>query len=158
MKNTRKKVNNGFTLIELLTVFSIIGVLTALGVQSFTSFNNTQTVTIATSGLVTTLQRAKSSAISQVIPASCATKSLTGYEVDISMSARTYTLFALCGGKKQIEKDTLPPNITFVSGSTTTVIFALGTGTINIPASISLKGYGKTVKITVSKTGNTTIQ
>lgn len=151
-------MHKGFTLIELLSVFAIIAIMTSLGLAGYTSFNGTQSVNNTTSDVAETLTSAKSRAISQVIPSSCGTRPFVGYEVDISISTSKYTLFADCGTRKiLISTSTLPANVRFMSGTTSTIVFAGGTGTVNTVATIKISGYGRTKTISVSKEGSLTI-
>jgi len=145
-------INQGFTLIEMLVVLSFIGILTSLGIASYSSYNSSQSVQSSATDVETLLASAKSRAISQVIPSSCGTNPLTGYQVDFTISAGQYTLSAICGSKQVQSTNALPSQITFATGSTASVLFSVATGTVS-PATILITGYGKTKTITVSQTG-----
>lgn len=151
---------DGFSLLELLTVFGIIAILTSLGVAAYNSYNSSQTVQSSANDVATMLNTAKSKSLTQVIPASCGTNPVTGYQVDITINGGLYTLSAFCGGKQIITQNNLSPGITFVNGSTTTVFFNIGTGTVASTATITISqtGTSKTKTITVSQTGDVSIQ
>lgn len=144
----------GFTLIELIVVFSLIGILTSLGIASYAAYNSSQIVQSSATTVVTQLNSARSLAISQVIPTSCGTNYLTGYQVDITPNGQQYTVSAMCGSKQVISTYNLPKQLTFVSGSTTPVFFAVSTGIVATTATIQVTGYGKTKIITVTTAGS----
>ena len=145
----------GFTLIELVVVFALIGVLTSIGVTSYTVYNSTQTIQIATGDVLNLLSTAKSRALSQVKPPQCAGKTLSGYQITITAPGSSYAMTVQCGGNSYlIESRQLPPNITFVGGSTASIIFGVSSGTSANPAIINMTGYGKTKTISVQTTGN----
>lgn len=89
---------HGFTLIELLVVITVMGLIFGIGIPSFVTYKNIQSLQTAELGVVTTLQQAKSQAESQVKPVSCsALQSLDGYQVQI-LSTQTYQLGFVCSG------------------------------------------------------------
>lgn len=148
----------GFTLIELIVVFSLIGILTSLGIASYAGYNSSQIVQSNASNLVTQLNSAKSLSISQVIPTSCGTNYVTGYQVDVTPNGKQYTVSAMCGSKQVVSTYNLPTPLTFGSGSTSTVFFAISTGIVASTATITVTGYGKTKTVTVTPTGSVSIQ
>ncbi len=143
-----------FTLIELILVFALIGVLTSLGIASYAAYNGTQSVQSAASDMQNILRTAQSRSISQVKPASCGTNALTGYQVDITVNTQAYTLSAMCGTKQVIANKLLPAQVTFATGSTASIFFAIGSGTVANTATITVSGFGKTKAVTISKTGS----
>jgi prepilin-type N-terminal cleavage/methylation domain-containing protein len=147
----------GFTLVELIVVFSVIGILTSLGLASYSSYNGKQTVQSAATDVVTMLNTAKSQSLSQVIPSSCASNPVTGYQVDVTVGSQQYTLSAICGTKQVITTSNLPAKVTFDNGSTTTVFYPIATGTIANASSISITGYGITKIISISQAGTVSV-
>ncbi len=144
----------GFTLIELLVVFAIIGILTGVGMASYASFANGQSVQAASADMVNTLSTAKSRAISQVKPPECAGRTLSGYEVVLTIPGPQYALQVVCGGNTyRMKAQDLPSGVTFATGSATRVFFNVSSGS-STPANLIITGYGKTKTITISTTGN----
>lgn len=141
----------GFTLIELLVVFSLIGVLTAAGIASFSSYSNNQSVQNASADVVNMLTTAKSRSVSQAKPQQCGTNTLAGYRV--TFIASTYSLYVVCGTNTYLVKSQdLPNDVSFATGSTATINFAVLKGTAN-PGSVTVSGFGKSRIINVSAAG-----
>jgi len=153
MRDTHK----GFTLIELIIVFAIIGIMTMLGIAAYNSYNSSQAVQSSASDVSNMLNTAKSRALTQVIPSSCNSIPVTGYEVDVMLNGGQYTLSVVCGTNQILTTNNLPPNIKFASSSTPTVFFNISDGTVTGTATISITGYGKTKTITVGKTGDVSV-
>lgn len=123
-------MKNGFTLIEFLVVFSVLAILSTLGIVALVNYSRIQALNAAASDVVAMLQTAKSRAQSQVKPTSgvCSGPSapaLTGYKVVVcpnSCPADTtqyiYRLDAICGSSSQTtEQKILPNGIRFGVGS-----------------------------------------
>ena len=146
-----------FTLIELIIVFALIGLLTSLGIASYSAYNGTQSVQSGAADMQNILRTAQSRAISQVKPTSCGTNPLTGYQVDITVNSQNFTLSAMCGTKQVISSRRLPANVLFANGSTTSVLFSLASGTVDTAGTIIINGYGKTKTITINKTGSVSV-
>src|ERR1035437_215517 len=99
---------NGFTLIELVVAFSIMAVLSTIGVVSFVSYSRTQTLQQAVNDLVTALGTAKSMSVSQATTSSvknislkCSSgQSFGGYGITTTTatSPDSYTLYIMCSG------------------------------------------------------------
>ncbi len=77
----------GFTFIELIVVFSVIAILSSVGIASFVSYSRTQQLNSSSSELVTLINLAKSRSASQIKPNNigiCSNNAtLEGYEVRI---------------------------------------------------------------------------
>lgn len=172
--NINSKLGKGFTLIELLVVFSVLVILSVVGIASFVDYSRTQTVQSATNDLVTMLQVAKSRAQSQAVLDSnnnnmCGSNSLTGYEVNLCNLTRreskcisqdnSYELHIVCGGSNinannPITRKKFPTNIVsfdpaLSSTTATSFLFHLFTGGLttnggNAGDRITITGYNDT--------------
>ncbi|MCL5434896.1 MAG: prepilin-type N-terminal cleavage/methylation domain-containing protein [Patescibacteria group bacterium] len=151
--------NKGFTLLELVIVFSVISILSTVGIASFVGYSRAQSLQSAASSLESTLNLGKSHANSQVKPSLCSTETLSGYQVDI-LSDTTYSLSVVCLGAHTILTTTLPDNgnIKFNLGAgqttTTSVFFPVITSGVKGAGAIVLTGYGQTKTVTVDRVGN----
>lgn len=154
---TRQK---GFTIIELIVVFSILVILSTLGIVAFVNYSRIQALNAAASDVVTMLQTAKSRAQSQVKPALCIAPPLVGYKVVIP-SARIYRLEVVCGDARNIftlEEKTLPVNISFSSDSLgSSFLFNILTGGVEGAVfggtSMIINGYSQAKTVTVYSDG-----
>jgi len=128
---------SGFTIIELIVVFSIIAILSVIGVAAFVNYSRIQILEAAASDLSSTLLVAKSRAISQVKPSSqipqCDNSAiLNGYRVilcptsssDVLCTANnSYVLAVRCSNVDyRIKSSVLPKNVVF-SPSPTSLSF-----------------------------------
>lgn len=143
----------GFTLIEIIVVFSILSVLSAVGLASFVTYSRTQAVTNERNNLILTLNVAKARAQSQVKPSNCDTQTLNGYQVSINTINNTYSLIADCSTADAVISTTrLSSNITFQSTSETTYSFPVLTGGVT-GGTIVITGYGIVQTINVNTNG-----
>lgn len=164
----------GFTLIEIIVVFTIIAVLSVIGVASFANYSRRQTVDNAAQDLSSFLVIAKSRAISQVKPttqiAQCDANSiLNGYKVVLCptsssdvlcSSAGTYVLGVRCSNVDyRIQSGTLPKNVTFNPTPTSTSFFypVISSGVVG-SGTISLSGYGYVKTVIVDSVGGIRVQ
>ncbi|MGH7245714.1 MAG: pilus assembly FimT family protein [Candidatus Levyibacteriota bacterium] len=167
-------LKKGFTLIELIVVFSIITVLSSIGIASLVSYDRVQEVNAAISDLQTMMQTARSRALSQVRNTCPANTSFSGYEVLICSScsglyascvqcANTkipqddYELRFMCNGvatSTALDSKKLPAKVTINDKTTTNraFIFRSLTG-LTTGGVASISGYGKGKWVTVSATG-----
>jgi len=147
----------GFTLIEIIVVFTIIAILSIIGVAAFVSYGRIQTLETSTSNLKSTLFLAKSRAISQV-NTECNKRSqiLDGYQVVIFTSDNHYELQSVCSTNftYTISSTTLPKNITFDSRTPSTpFFFRVISGGVKDTGTIYLVGYGNERRILIDSTG-----
>lgn len=148
----------GFTLIELIVVFTVIAILSVIGVAAFVSYGRVQTLETSASELKSTLFLAKSRAISQVNDI-CISKAqiLDGYQVDLSTSTNSYQLKVRCSGffYPVYPITYLPKNITFdaIKTTSTSFFFPVISSGVKGAGAICLTGYGNSKTITVDPIG-----
>jgi len=148
----------GFTLIEVLVSFSVIALLSAFSIASFSSYTTSQTFQNAVLNVSSTLALAKSRAISRVKPAACAGQVLNGYFVSFTSSTQ-YVFGVLCNTTSYtLQTQQLPQNISFQSGTATRIVFSTATAVVANPGQILITGSGMTKKIIVDATGKISVQ
>ena len=166
---TQTSSPSGFTLIELLVVFSLIAVLSGLGLVSFVAYSRSQQVNQTANNLKLMINEARSHALSGVktnqditrATINCSGQSLSGYsiniignsELDISQLC-TNTIPAL------IKRYNVPTNIS-LSGSCTQINFDALTTTASgapLPCTVVVSGYNQSKTLTVDSVGNVSIQ
>lgn len=158
--------NKGFTLIELIVVFSVMAVLSTVGIASFSSYSRAQVLQQATNDLVNTLNTAKVRAGSQTKPSQCLSASvLQGYSVTINIAARTYSLNVVCSGTSIVlSTSVLPVNVAFNQSTgtppttTTSVTYPVLTGGVKGSGNIVLSSYNQTKTITICPVGGIQVQ
>lgn len=147
----------GFTLIELIVVFSVIAILSTIGIAAFVNYGKVQNLSGAVSNFSSTLNDAKSRALSQVKPQECTGQALSGYQVDI-LSSTVYTLSVICQGQHTLKTVTLPSNILFnlnVGQTTTTsIFFPIISSGVTGSGVIVITGFGQSKTVTVDNIGN----
>lgn len=164
----------GFTLIEIIVVFSIIAILSVIGVAAFVNYSRLQTVETSASELANYLTVAKSRAISQVKPTSqvpqCdASAILNGYKVIICQTsssdvlcnaANTYILAVRCSDADyRIQTRTLPKNVAYnPSPTSTSFLFPVISSGVIGSGTVSLSAYGVTKRIIVNNVGGIEVQ
>lgn len=150
----KKIVKKGYALIELLAVFSILAIVTAASIASFSAYNNRQVIESSASDVSSMLHAARSKAMDQIKPAQCLNQTLRGYQVGITYP-REYNLNVVCGGSTYLlERKNLPDKVTFATNSSASVLFNAFSGIIANNATITLSGYNKNQIIQIDKTGN----
>lgn len=155
-----KFFQKGFTLIELLLIISVVGTLSAMGVGTYGEYANTRRVSVAADEVVSILNFAKSRAISQVKPVSCAASELDGYRVVTCPSGCTptdnpYRLEAYCGGNGVQVGQTyhLPTNVAFGTATRQTFLFRTLSGAAETSSNINVVSGGKTKTVSVGHGG-----
>jgi len=159
----------GFTLIELVVAFSIMAILSTVGIASFVSYSRTQTMQQAVSDFTTALNTAKAASVAQTLSLNISGVNLTcpagrafeGYGIVInSPVANSYRFYVRCTGVKTYSaKETiLPTNINFDASTTTQdVFFAVLTGGVVGGGNIVFNGINlglKTKTISIDLGGN----
>lgn len=169
MKTTSPQLiyKKGFTMIELIVVFTVMAVLSTVGLASFVSYSRSQVLQQATNDFATLLNSAKTRAASQVKPTTQCSSStvLENYSVTINVSARTYSLNVTCSGNLTVlQTNTLPQNVSFNSTTasppttTTNIVFLVLTGGVNGSGNVIISSYSLTKTVTVDSIGGITIQ
>lgn len=145
----------GFTLIELIVVFSTIAFLSIMGIVSYVSYSQSQSVESEVQKLITTIHLAKSRAASQVKPPVCVGQ-LDGYSVKIE-NANQYSLNVVCEGNSYpLKTIALPNNIKFTDDSLSkTVFFSVITGAVSGNGNFAINGYNQDRCITTDSVGIT---
>lgn len=145
------KKSTGFSLIELIVVTVILALLGALGFANLADYSRTQTLKTAARDLRTNLRLTQNKAMTQEIPAGCA--SLNYYQLRFSDNT-TYVIEPFCGGVAwaAVAQFKLPENITKKAGSDPVPFKALY-GTVDSPETITLTGFGKDETITITTSG-----
>ena len=154
-RNNRKS-QKGVTLIELVVVTAIIAILSAVSTVGLIGYTRTARLNSAANELITTLNVAKSNALSQVKnSALCiSTDVLDGYRVRINTD-KLYDLRMVCAsGDKIITTKTLPDNITFTSPTPVNFLFPVIKGGVVGSGTVNVSGFGKTKTVTVDSAGN----
>lgn len=152
----------GFTLLEIVIVLSVLTILSTIGIASFSSGSKAASVDGALNDVLSTLNLARSRAISQFKPAECEGV-LEGYKVIIN-SNKSYSLNLKCKlSNTPISgyPKTLPDNITFNAEAVqTSFFFLILTGRVEIERqdTIYILGYGKKKSIKVDTVGGITVK
>lgn len=160
------KSGAGFTLIEIIIVFTVLAILSVVGMASYSNYNQAQTLNNEANNLGNAIKVARSNALSQVKGNSvCSGNTLAGYQVQVYINgapskANTYELSAVCSsgalGPKTLYK--MAPNITILSAAPTSIIFSpIITGGLT-PGTIVLHGYSKDKTLTIGADGRIDIQ
>ena len=152
-----QQCSNGFTLIELLIIFAVTGLLSAIGIVAFSTYNQQQIVTQAAAELKNNLRLAQGKAFSQEVPAACisAGRSLVGYEVSFS-AERQYSISPRCADvvEASIKSVTLQSTLTLTKVPSGTILFKVITGAVDGSGTITVSGYNTSKAITVTSGGS----
>lgn len=151
--NLLRPGRNGFTLIELLVTVAISGVMVGLGIATYNSFNQRQTLSLTLRNLKTNLWATQTRAVANKQPTSGCTN-FSGYKV--TFADTSYTIAAQCdGGDVEATTVSLPSGMskTLPLGSSAVTFKPLSSGT-NLAANLTLtytyQGTTETVTITPS--------
>lgn len=155
----------GFTLIEIIIVFTVLAILSVIGIASYTKYNQTQILNNEANNLGTAIKVARSMALSQVKGSSiCVSTSLSGYQVQIYVNglpskANTYEIYAVCSDQTRniITSYKLAPNILIESTSPNLIFSPVITGGLT-QGTIVLSGYSNIKTLTIKPDGRINIQ
>lgn len=149
------KKSLGFTLIEIVVVFAVLAILSTIGIASFVTYNQSQTLNVEEGELKSVFNLAKSRAISQTKPSSCESLVLDGYRINISVLSRSYEMEAVCSGSPHnILSRTLHPDISFGEDTNpVTYFFPVISGGVSAGGTIVLSGYEQEKTITIDSLG-----
>lgn len=161
--------NHGFTLIELLVVFSIIAVLSGLGIASFAAYSRSQQVNQTANNIKLLVSEARFNSLSAVKKitddsgneVTCGNETLNGYSITvIGNNELEFDLECTNVNPTRVKLMDLPNGLTFSAATTcTTIGFATLSSTANgIPCNLVLVGNGYTKIILIDAVGNVTIQ
>lgn len=175
IKILKLRSQNGFTMLELIVVFTVIAILSTIGIASFVNYSRAQSLQTGAQDLFTTLNLAKSRTLSQVKPDLCSTtETLDGYKVTIDYSGNSneYKLYVICSTlPHEIKSSILPTNISFDGSGTpiASVLFRVITGGVDLKdasdapiagiGTIKINGYSSQSKtIQIDTGGNVSVQ
>ncbi|OGH23431.1 MAG: hypothetical protein A2698_00305 [Candidatus Levybacteria bacterium RIFCSPHIGHO2_01_FULL_42_15] len=110
------KSGAGFTLVEIIFSITVIAILSVIGIAGFAQYGRVQSLNTSALELIAMMNTAKSRALSQKKPASCASAPLfaplEGYQVVLT-SSREYKLESKCGAVVVIQNAVLKPDVAF---------------------------------------------
>ena len=156
----------GFTLLELVVVFSVISILSTIGIASFVSYSNSQVLQGSVSDLISKIHLAQANAASQVKPSAYCLPSdvLNGYGININTSPNgqgnyTYSMYVECNATAYTmgSSSSLPKGVQFESypivTTTNNIFFPVLTGGVAGSGMISLTGYNLSKCIIIDSSG-----
>ncbi len=120
-KNLKK--NLGFTIVEIIVVFSVIAILSSIGVAASVNYSRAQSLESAYQNLLTTLNQAKSYSLSQYKPNECSNSVLEKYLIELDVENSTYTFSVICESPHEISSTNLPKDVAFSSTEITSRFF-----------------------------------
>lgn len=163
------QLQKGFTLLELLVIFSIVAILSGIGVASFTSYSRSQQLTQSANNIKLIFNEARFNSLSAVkshknesgSTISCGVETLLGYSVN-KVSNNQLELDLLCSNLGQQEVRTLkvPNGYSFGNATTCTqIIFGtLSSTSTGLPCTLVVTGFSKSKSITIDVNGNALVQ
>lgn len=172
------KFNDGFTLIELMAVFSIVSIVTGMGIISLVGYSRSQVSTQAAADIKQAIETARFNALSSVKPASCfSVNPLASYTVRFcinnpncidpgsNLNNVAYQIQVACLGQSSalVSTKKLPKDYVFTSSSSCldvkfnslTATAGLTTTGAILPSgcTLVLHGYGPDKTVTISQQG-----
>lgn len=160
---------NGFTLIEILVVFSIIAVLSGIGVASFAAYSRSQQLAQSGNNIKLLVNQARFSALSVVKTnrdqsgntVSCGNEVLLGYAISIIGNNQIELSMECANTSSQPFKAlNLPRGYSFDNTTTCTQFRfdSLSATAGGVPCQIVIGGYGQSKTISLDNAGNAQIQ
>ena len=129
----------GFTLIELLIVIAIIGILSAIAIPSFSSFNNKQRLSQAAKQVKNDLRSAQNRAISGIEG--------KAWGINIAPGASYYTMFKCpttatytLTNCSSVAQKTIPSGFTIRNPSFSDLVFDVVSGNVYVNGSLQTAG------------------
>lgn len=174
MKKLKPKNGAGFSLIELLVTFSLISIVSGIGLASFSSYSRRQIVMQATADLKQAINLAKFDAVSSVKSSLCSADEDTAfYKVNFCLNALcqtenvNYETIVTCRNDAGIDRDEVAKsqkiaenlNLANITGGQDcgTVTFSMLNGTTyGIPCQIRIQGYGNQIDFSIDSAGHVT--
>lgn len=153
----------GYTLVELLIVVSLVGILSAVGVASYISFNRNQVVLQTAKKVVQDLRLAQSLAANNQKPLQSdgtldpACEMLVNYAFEVD-SATSYHLQLNCSNnytpQSPVKSVELPSGMTFNTSALSVKFLPLQKGIVSSgPLTLQVMGFNKTKIITIDPGG-----
>ena len=159
-----KKLQRGFTLLEIMVVFTLLSVVSGVGIFSFLEFNQAQEINQSGRDISLFFEKARANTTSFVKPAVCDNKTLEGYSVrycgaeSCSDRDNDYEMYVVCGHEEFLSDNLkLPSQITHTEESTCTqVAFLLPQGAAHgsLPCTQIISRGNQTEAISIDNVGN----
>lgn len=161
--------NLGFTLIEILVVFSIIAILSGIGVASFSAYSRSQQLAQSGNNIKLLVSQARFSSLSGVKTnqdqsgnsVSCGNETLVGYAISVVGNNQLELRMECANISSQVVRTLkLPSGYSFDNSSTCTQFRfdSLSATAGGVPCTLVVGGYGQSKTVTVDIAGNAQVQ
>ncbi len=125
----KRKFQRGFTLLEIMVVFTLLSVVSGVGLFSFLEFNQSQELNQSARDISLFFEKARANTTSFVKPAVCEDRTLEGYSVrycgaeTCTDEDSVYEMNVICGNEEFLsDKLELPAQIIHTNESTCTQV------------------------------------